>query len=83
MPRVFTRGCLAVVALLVGGCQRIGSCEAMSAHGLQTGCSGPEGWLWNGATCVFTQACNCTGADCQGLFADRETCEMAHTHCAK
>lgn len=74
---------LSLVALLAAGCHRIGSCEAMDVNGLKTNCSGPEGWAWNGSSCIFTQACNCTGADCQGLYNDRETCETAHTHCAK
>ncbi|MBI2395553.1 MAG: hypothetical protein HYV09_38665 [Deltaproteobacteria bacterium] len=74
---------LLFVALSASACHRIGSCEAMDANGLKTGCSGPEGWVWDGSSCIFTQACNCTGADCQGLYHDREHCETAHTHCVK
>ena len=73
------------VALVVAtiGCHRIGSCEAMNVNGLQTGCSGPSGFVWDGSACIFTQACNCTGDDCQGLYQEREHCETAHTHCVR
>ncbi len=55
----------------------------MNVNGLQTGCSGPSGFVWDGSACIFTQACNCTGDDCQGLYQDREHCEAAHTHCVR
>lgn len=74
---------LLLVALSAVACARFGSCAPADVNGLKTGCSGPQGWMWNGNTCIFTQACNCTGADCQGLYNDRETCETAHTHCVK
>ena len=74
---------LLVICLAAIGCHRIGSCEPADANGLKTNCSGPDGWVWNGSSCIFTQVCNCTGADCQGLYHDRETCETAHTHCVK
>lgn len=51
-------------------------------NGLKTGChSGPSGYMWNGTSCVYTQACNCTGADCEGLYEKKDVCEAAHTHC--
>lgn len=63
------------------GCERIGSCKAADAHGFRTGCSGPQGWVWNGSSCIQTQKCACTGEDCQSFYDDRETCETAHAHC--
>jgi hypothetical protein len=84
LPPVLVRAALlSIVALAAVGCHRIGSCEAMDANGARTDCSGPEGWVWNGGSCIFTQVCSCTGEGCQGLYHDRETCETAHTHCAK
>ncbi len=74
---------ITVVAGLASACHRVGNCEPFDATGLKTGCSGPAGYIWNGSACVYGQACNCTGQDCQGLYQDREHCETAHTHCIK
>lgn len=69
------------LAAAPSGCDRIGSCKAADAHGFRTGCSGPQGWVWNGSSCIRTQKCACTGGDCQSFYDDRETCETAHAHC--
>ena len=72
-----------LLSLAAAGCHRIGNCEPHDVNGLKTGCSGPSGYMWNGSSCVYTQACNCSGADCQGLYQTRDHCETAHTHCVK
>ncbi len=74
---------VAVVLASLGalGCPRVGSCSAQDVNGLKTGCSGPAGYMWTGSGCVYTQACNCTGSDCEGLYAKKDICEAAHTHC--
>lgn len=73
---------LALVACAQLGCPRMGSCKPQDVNGLKTGChAGPSGYMWNGSSCVYTQACNCTGADCEGLYEKKDICEAAHTHC--
>ncbi|MBX3230715.1 MAG: hypothetical protein KIT84_00750 [Labilithrix sp.] len=77
---------LAVVVSLLGavvllpGCNA--SCKAMEAQGLQTTCNGgARGYIWTGISCIYTSLCNCTGRDCQRLYATQESCETAHIHC--
>lgn len=70
---------LAVVAL-TPGCA--GSCKAQEVNGLQTTCGGGNrGYMWTGISCIYTSVCNCTGRDCQRLYATQDSCETAHIHC--
>jgi len=53
-------------------------CKAQEAHGLQTNCGGgTRGYMWTGTSCIYTSLCNCTGPDCQRLYATQESCETA------
>lgn len=79
-------GALALVGLTAAlspalvGCAA--SCAAQDVHGLNTNCSGgARGYMWTGTSCIYTVACNCTGSDCQRLYATQESCETAHIHC--
>lgn len=74
-------GLLFVLGCAQLGCPRIGTCQPQEVNGLKTGCSGPSGYMWAGTSCVYTQACNCTGADCNGLYEKKDVCEAAHAHC--
>ena len=69
------------VTVVVTGCLRA-SCKAQDVHGLATNCSGgARGYMWTGTSCIYTALCNCTGADCQGLYSTEDACETAHIHC--
>jgi len=73
---------LALLALLAltPGCTA--SCKAQDARGLQTTCGGgARGYMWTGISCIYTSLCNCTGPDCQRLYATQDGCETAHIHC--
>ncbi len=66
--------------LLMLGCNT--SCKAMDVRGVNMQCSqGARGYMWTGTSCIYTVACNCTGADCQRLYATQDGCETAHIHC--
>ena len=77
---------LALAALLpvlagVVGCLNV-SCKPMDVNGTNMRCSGgAQGWMWTGTSCIYTTACNCTGDDCQSLYATQDGCETAHVHC--
>lgn len=58
------------------------SCRAQDIRGTNMRCGGgARGFMWTGTGCIFTVACNCTGADCQRLYATQDSCETAHIHC--
>jgi hypothetical protein len=39
---------------------------------------------WNGRGCVeLGGGCGCEGADCQGLYADKDACERDHAACPR
>jgi hypothetical protein len=58
------------------------SCKAQDIHGVSTTCGGgAHGYMWTGTGCIYTVACNCTGSDCQRLYATQDSCETAHIHC--
>jgi hypothetical protein len=58
------------------------SCKAQDVRGVNMQCnSGARGYMWTGTSCIYTVACNCTGADCQRLYATQDSCETAHIHC--
>jgi len=68
------------LVMLTGGCNV--SCKAQDVHGLSTTCGGgARGYMWTGTGCIYTVACNCTGDDCQRLYATQDSCETAHIHC--
>lgn len=68
-------------ALLVTGCLNT-SCKPQEVHGVQMNCSGgARGYMWTGTSCIYTVTCNCTGEDCQRLYATQDGCETAHIHC--
>jgi len=70
---------LSLVVVLLG-CGA--SCKKMDVNGLSTSCSGgARGYMWTGTGCIYTVACNCTGDDCQRLYATQDGCETAHIHC--
>ena len=58
-------------------------CGAMDATPSNDHCNcGTLGWAWNGTDCVsFSDACTCTGADCDKLTATLPQCLAAHTSC--
>ena len=58
------------------------SCKAQDINGPSGNCGGgARGFMWTGTSCIFTVACNCTGEDCQRLYATQDSCETAHIHC--
>lgn len=58
------------------------SCKAQDINGPSGNCGGgARGFMWTGTSCIYTVACNCTGLDCQRLYATQESCETAHVHC--
>jgi hypothetical protein len=58
------------------------SCKAQDVRGVNMRCGGgARGFLWTGTGCIYTVACNCTGRDCQSLYATQDSCETAHFHC--
>lgn len=71
---------LSVSAVLVG-CLGA-SCKPQEIRGVQMNCNGgARGYMWTGTSCIYTSLCNCTGPDCQRLYATQESCETAHIHC--
>jgi hypothetical protein len=69
------------VSLVVTGCFNA-SCKKMDVNGVQGNCNGgARGYMWTGISCIYTVACNCTGDDCQRLYATQDGCETAHIHC--
>jgi hypothetical protein len=57
-------------------------CKAQDVRGVNMQCnSGARGYMWTGTGCIYTVACNCTGSDCQRLYATQDSCETAHIHC--
>jgi hypothetical protein len=83
-PRVrvfFGLACCVVIASLLTGCFGA-SCKAQEVHGTNMTCNGGDrGYMWTGTGCIYTVACNCTGPDCQRLYATQDACETAHIHC--
>ncbi len=72
---------VAAGALALQGCNA--SCAAMDVRGVSAQCSGgAKGYMWTGTGCIYTRACNCTGADCQRLYSTQDACETAHIHCS-
>ena len=58
------------------------SCKAQDVNGASANCGGgARGFMWTGTSCIYTVACNCTGSDCQRLYATQDSCETAHIHC--
>lgn len=58
------------------------SCKAQDINGPSGNCGGgARGYMWTGTSCIYTVACNCTGEDCQRLYATQDSCETAHIHC--
>lgn len=76
---------IAAVVAVVGVLSATGctaSCKAQDIHGVAMTCNGgAQGYMWTGTSCIFTVACNCTGSDCQRLYATQDGCETAHIHC--
>ncbi len=71
---------LLALAAVVTACNV--SCKPMEVHGTNMQCnSGARGYMWTGTGCIYTVACNCTGSDCQRLYATQDACETAHIHC--
>jgi hypothetical protein len=69
-----------VILACLPGCNA--SCRPMEVRGLSTTCGGgARGYMWTGTGCIYTVACNCTGADCQRLYETQDGCETAHIHC--
>jgi hypothetical protein len=76
--------CAAALALVGTGCLGTASCKPYSAAGFSGAqCSGREGWLWNGLSCVWGRECVCTGEDCERVYGSQDACETAHIHCTK
>ena len=72
------------LVLLNTGCPGTASCKAYSAGGFSGAqCSGREGWLWNGISCIWGRECVCTGEDCQRVYGSQDACETAHIQCSK
>lgn len=73
---------LALATVLVG-C--IGAnCNPQEVRGIQGNCAGgARGYMWTGTGCIYTVACNCTGQDCQRLYATQDGCETAHIACRR
>jgi hypothetical protein len=58
------------------------SCSPQQVFGNNVQCGGGEaGYMWTGSACIYTRSCNCTGPDCQRLYATQQSCETAHIHC--
>jgi len=71
----------AITSVLVQGCAA--SCKPMQVNGVNMTCSGgATGYMWTGTTCIYTHACNCTGADCQRLYPSQDSCDNAHLQCS-
>lgn len=73
--------CLGVSTVVVG-CVNA-SCRPMDVNGAATGCSGHAGYVWTGTSCIYRQVCNCTGRDCESIYATQDSCENAHIHCVR
>jgi hypothetical protein len=73
---------ISFLGLLATACHRMGSCEPADVNGISRTCSGSAGWVWTGTSCIFSQKCVCTGDDCNSMYANRDVCEAAHTHCS-
>ena len=73
---------LALATLLVG-CLGA-NCNPQDVRGIQGNCGGgARGYMWTGTGCIYTVACNCTGQDCQRLYATQDGCETAHIACRR
>lgn len=69
--------------LLASGCLHGNSCKPQQVHGFQGTCTGREGYVWNGSSCVWGRACNCTGPDCDSVYSSEDACGTAHIHCRR
>lgn len=56
------------------------SCDAQDAVG-QGICLAFWGVKWTGVGCVGVSGCSCAGSDCDQLYADRFSCEVAYREC--
>lgn len=77
---------LLAVTVLIGGGAAVScfssNCKAQEVRGVNMRCGGgARGYMWTGTGCIYTVACNCTGSDCQSLYATQDACETAHFHC--
>lgn len=57
------------------------ACEAQDAAGSGP-CDAELGVRWDGEACRSISGCECTGADCDALYPEPESCEIAHAHCS-
>lgn len=74
------------VTVLIGGGAAVScfssNCKPQEVRGVNMRCGGgARGYMWTGTGCIYTVACNCTGSDCQSLYATQDACETAHFHC--
>ena len=70
-----------LLSITTAGCFS-SSCKPQEVRGTNLRCGGgARGYMWTGTSCIYTVACNCTGADCQQLYATQDSCETAHFHC--
>ena len=77
---LFASALVAFASVAVFGCGA--SCKAQEVNGVNMNCSGgATGYMWTGTSCIYTHACNCTGADCQRLYPTQDACDNAHLHC--
>lgn len=56
------------------------SCDAQDAIGDGL-CDAVLGWSFDGDRCVMQSGCECTGADCDSLFASEAACELTYAEC--
>ena len=68
------------LTLGASGCFRA-SCKPQQVNGIQGQCFGRQGFVWNGSSCVWGRACNCTGPDCDSVYASEDACGAAHIQC--
>lgn len=65
-------------AICYGVCKQ--PCAAQDATGVGA-CDMFLGYKWDGKACTPTSGCSCTGADCNQLYRDEQTCLQARRGC--
>ena len=58
-------------------------CDPMNVTGAGGICNCIMGYYWNGAACVYLDACECVGPDCDKLTLTEAECQASHASCTE
>jgi hypothetical protein len=58
-------------------------CDSMDVAGAGGVCNCIMGYYWNGTGCVYLDACECVGTDCDKLTLTEAECQASHASCTE